>query len=140
MKIEHRTREVSIAIVLWISLSAGLSACLGSVDPGGSYWALNDSDRQIVIVAHEAANESWLLPPHSFIPLFDTRGVPPPGWTISIADDACAVVTSWPIDANHNLFYVGPSGATDLRSGLAWQAGLKTAKDLTSAARTPPCP
>ena len=131
-------RLAAFGLAVLIS-STGFAACLGSVDASYPYWILNDSDFQYAVEVREQAHETYVVPPHSYGPLFEARAIQP-GWSITFVDQQCTPRVSFPVDAGHDLLYIDPMVRTELTSGSAWDTGLRTAKSVVLVARDPPCP
>ena len=130
-------RLAAIGLVGLLSTTA-LAGCFGSVDPSYPYWILNDSDSPYTIEVREQLLETYVVPAHSYGPLFEAGSIDP-GWSISFVDQQCTPLASFPVDAEHDLLYIDPTAKTELMRGLAWDVGLRTAKSLVFAAKDPPC-
>jgi hypothetical protein len=132
----RRSVGVSLVAVLWAAL---LGSCI--VDQTGDYyWVLNDSDFPVIVDARERLHHTYVVRPHSYGGVDARTGAPRPGEMISIVDEACRPLQTWPIDTVHTLVYVDPQGHAELVTDLAWSHGLKTAKQATLSPRNPPCP
>ncbi len=136
----HCVRRVVGLGLLCLLASTSVAACITGGDPGHSYWVVNDSDGPVVVDIRWLLHETWVIAPHSYGGLVDTGGELRSGWTISLVDESCVPRSTWPIDNNLDLLYIGPTGDGQLTNGVAWEAGLRTAKAVDRVLRTPPCP
>ena len=115
-----------------------LASC--NMEQGYTAWVLNDSNASLLVDARTQFHGTFVVPPHTYGPLFEVRGTSNPAWTVRVVDGQCGPLQTWPADANHDLVYVSPSGDSTFVSALAWDYGLKTATQATLARRDPPCP
>jgi hypothetical protein len=139
-RVRHRTRafgRLSVALLAGLLVASGVEACIS--DQRYSYWILNDTDNQVVVDVREQLHSTYLVPPHSYGALFAGMGAPGQGWTLSLVDEQCLVLQSWPVDADYNLVYVDPDGRAQLASDNPWSHGLRSATSSSLAQRDPPC-
>lgn len=127
----------AMGVVSVIITSIVLASC--TVDQGYTAWVLNDSGASVLVDTRTQSHATFVVPPHTYGPLFEARGTSNPAWTVRVVNGQCSPLQTWPADANHVLVYVSPSGDVTSVSALAWDYGLKTATQATLATRDPPC-
>jgi hypothetical protein len=133
------TAAFLLGLVGLVVVSVVVSAVNIRGDPGYGYGVVNDSDNPVIVDVREQLHRTWIIAPHSYGGLFGNSSLPDPAWRITIVDDRCVALQTWPIDIAHNLLYVGPTGTGQLTTGATWEAGLRTARSVDRGLRTPPC-
>ncbi len=129
-----------IVLALVVLGATGLAGCFAGGDPAYPYAVLNDSEAPVIVEVRLEVHETYVVPAHAYGWLFEARSPSGPGWVISTVDQRCNPIASWPIDGDHNLLYVAPSGQVKLTTGVAYEAGLRSARSVTLAAKDPTCP
>lgn len=122
-------------------LATTLAGCWSNGDLAGlvSYWALNDSDAPAIIEVHGPQHLSLVLPPHAYAAIVTGEPTSASNWSIGLVDAHCVSRQSWPVNTEADLLYVGPTGDAQFTTGLAWDFGLRTAKEAPMSPLTPAC-
>ena len=135
--VRHTIRLAALAVA-----AVMVAGCFCCTDSMWNLWALNDSDRDVIVHTTFEIPRTVRLPAHTYAAVDGGHGGVQRGWTVEILDAACNRLQTLTLESGYDpLLYVAPDGRIDIRHGSPWTNSVASAKPApTVSPAPPPCP
>jgi hypothetical protein len=128
----------ALAVAAIVVAGCGMFCC---TDYMWNLWALNDSDRDVLVHTTFEIPRTVRVPAHTYAPIDGGHGAVQGGWTVEISDAACNPLQTLTLESGYDpLLYIAPDGRAYIRHGSPWTNSVASAKPApTVSPAASPC-